>query len=122
VYEAQDLELGEPVAIKAIHSEILDRPDSRADAMDPNIPVVVKKLLSLDTPVSKRIFEIALLLGLIVVASYFRDHYHDSAGVVNFAAGLIGVFGGLVLFVMIFVLLMTVVAHAPKDIESGDKK
>ena len=28
VYEAQDLELGEPVAIKAIHSEILDRPNS----------------------------------------------------------------------------------------------
>jgi serine/threonine protein kinase len=28
VYEAQDLELGEQVAIKAIHSEILDRPDS----------------------------------------------------------------------------------------------
>jgi len=28
VYEAQDLELGEQVAIKAIHSEILDRPNS----------------------------------------------------------------------------------------------
>src|ERR1700746_2708260 len=28
VYGAQDLELGDPVAIKAIHSEILNRPDS----------------------------------------------------------------------------------------------
>jgi len=89
---------------------------------DPNIALVLKKLLSLDTPVSKRIFDIALLLALVVAASYIRDHFKDRAGMVEFATMAISVFGGLALFFMVFGLIRTAVTSAMKDVQSEDKK
>jgi hypothetical protein len=78
---------------------------------------VVKKLLSLDTPVSARIFEIALLLGLITGAAYVKSSVKDST--VQLAAALVLTFGALILFIMLLVLVGVVVRGAcetpPKD-------
>jgi predicted membrane protein len=78
---------------------------------------VVNKLLSLDTPVSGRIFEIALLLGLIIGAAYVKNSVKDTT--VQFAAALVLMFGALILFIMLAVLVAVVVRGAsetrPKD-------
>jgi hypothetical protein len=83
----------------------------------PTVPAVVKKLLSLDTPVSGRIFEIALLLGLIIGAAYVKNSVKDTT--VQFAAALVLVFGALILFILLALLVAVVVRGAsetrPKD-------
>ena len=84
-------------------------------AADPTVSTVITKLLSLDTPVSRRVLEIALLLGLIVAAAYVREHSKDPT--VLFATGLISVGGSFVLLMMVFLLAGTVVANAKKDLD-----
>ena len=80
---------------------------------DPTIPTVLKKLLSLDTPVSLRIFETALLLGLILCSAYVKEHTKDE--MVLFATNLIGVMGGMILLAMLVIIGVTVVANAKRD-------
>ena len=87
---------------------------------DPNIAPVIKKLLSLDTPVARRIFEIALLLGLIVGASYLMQRYKGTP--VEVAAGTVAIFGSLAVLLMIFALIATIVSSAKRDMESDKKE
>jgi hypothetical protein len=86
---------------------------------DPNIAPIIKKLLSLDTPVARRIFEIALLLLLIVGASYLMQRYKGTP--VEFAAGTVAILGSLVVFLMMLILVATIVGSAKSDI-GPDKK
>jgi hypothetical protein len=81
---------------------------------DPVVPIL-KRLLSLDTPVARRIFEIALLLGLIFAASYLKEHSRDQ--MVIFAATTVSVLGSLLLIFMMFVLITVFVSKARKDVE-----
>lgn len=84
---------------------------------DPSVPIVLKKLLSLDTPVSRRIFEIALMLALIIGASYAGEHYKDKEGLITFACEIVGVFGGMVLLLLIAVLVMTIIHDAQSTLK-----
>jgi len=67
------------------------------------LAAVLRKLLALDTPFGVRIFEIALLFGLIVGASYVRARIHDP--IVFMAAYAIGTFGYLLMLARVFSLI-----------------
>ena len=58
---------------------------------------IIAQLLSLDTSTARRIFELALLLGLIFAAGYITDHsgaegVHVGAGIILVAAIVAAVF------------------------------
>jgi Na+/proline symporter len=88
-------------------------------APDPNIAPILKRLLSLDTPVARRILEIALMLGLITFASYLMDRHKGS--LIATAAEVVATFGVLVVLVMIMVLVITVVSTGSQEMKSKAK-
>lgn len=89
---------------------------------DPSIAAILKKLLSLDTPVARRIFEIALLVGLIWFCSYVGER-NKGKELVEFAANLVEVFGGLILFAMLAGLVVTILADVKNTLPpAGGKK
>jgi hypothetical protein len=67
---------------------------------------IVKRLLSLKTPVAQRIMELMLFLALIWGAGWVTQSASHSG--VKFVAGMIMSLGGLVGFVLMMSLLVTV--------------
>ncbi len=89
------------------------------DMADPTSSLILRKLLSLDTPVARRIFELALLVGLIGFSAYMGEHY-KSPGMI-FVTGMIGVFGALAALYMLFALLIAIAGTAKKDVEGPEQ-
>jgi hypothetical protein len=75
---------------------------------------VLKKLLSLNTPVALRIFEIALLLGLIVVSAYLGEQLKQYP-IIYVATGIIETFGTLLLMAMVIGLFITIMKELTPD-------
>ena len=86
---------------------------------DPTIGIL-KKLLSLDTPVAVRIFEIALLLCLIAFAAYMSEDVRNPLVII--AAQTIGVFGVLAIMALIVVLIATIVRGLGKGTNRTTKQ
>ena len=86
---------------------------------NPTIRAVTKKLLPLGTPVSGRIFEIALLLGLITGAAYVKSSVKDST--VQFAATLVRTIGALILFILLVVLVGVIFRGASETPPTDEK-
>lgn len=81
---------------------------------DPITASVIKKLLSLQTPIAVRIFEIALLLGLIAASQYVADHFKSSHGsFLELAAESVGIVGFLALFFLMFSLIAIIAKEFP---------
>lgn len=79
------------------HVVLLPRSSTIQNVPDPISTSVVKKLLSLETPIATRVFEIALLLGLILASAYVYDHFKDNQAMAaaEFAAMGVCMFGTL---------------------------
>ena len=86
---------------------------------DPTIGIL-KKLLSLDTPVAVRIIEIALLLCLIAFAAYMSEDVRNPLVII--AAQTIGVFGVLAIMALIVVLIATIVRGLGKGTNRTTKQ
>jgi hypothetical protein len=74
-------------------------------AVEPSF-TIVKRLLSLKTPVAQRIMELMLFLALIWGAGWVTQNASHSGA--KFVAGMIMLLGGLVGFVLMMSLLVTV--------------